>query len=146
MFARPDLAKHIRIDFPGRNSGHGARSRGYKEKVTDNPQINSERRNMALMGTTDGVPYFEDQRRGAWPFILRCVNLPDGVSMNQANTHLHLISANEYFEVDTGSDILRRRIRGPKSLQPHMNIIVDDLLGFYHKGTICCLWLTLCIQ
>jgi hypothetical protein len=44
----------------------------------DNNDINGDHRNVVLTGTIDGVPYFDDQRRGAWPFILRTPNLPDG--------------------------------------------------------------------
>jgi hypothetical protein len=137
LFRREELAVHLAKDRddPSVPSGHVLRSRGYKQKVTDNPHINQDRRNIALAGTTDGVPFFDDQRRGAWPFLLRCVDLPDGLSMNTANVHLHLLSGNEYFEVDEGPNILRRRIRGPKSLQPHLHIIVDDLLDFYYNGT-----------
>ena len=60
---------------------HVSKSRGFKEKVTDNPAMNKETRNVTLVGTTDGVPLFDDQHRGLWPFILRTTNLPDSLSM-----------------------------------------------------------------
>ena len=135
LWARADLAPHLRNDAGGKPRSHVTQSRGYREKVTLNPKIGNDPRNLALMGTTDGVPFFADQRRGGWCFVLRDVTLPDGLSMDPANVHLHLISANEHLENDLGSNTLRRKIRGPKSLHPHMSIIVDDLLDFYHNGT-----------
>ena len=75
-------------------------------------------------------------RVGAWPFVLRCANLPDALSMHTSNCHLHLLSASEFWEVDKDAGVLRRRIRAPKSLQPHLIVVVDDLLGAY-KGVPC---------
>jgi hypothetical protein len=69
-----------------------------------------------------------------WLNYHRCANLPHVLSTAPANVHLHLIAACEYFEEDRDAGRLRRRVRGPKSLIPHMSIIADDLLGAY-KGT-----------
>lgn len=137
--------------------------------------MNTDHRNLGLVGTTDGVPFFDDQRRGnyvcahqhnpkyvniscdvckhypmrrhimsqclhnmqcvgAWPFILRCANLPDTLSMHMSNCHLHMLSANEYWELDKSAGVLRRRIHAPKSLKPHLIVIVDDLLHAYSTG------------
>lgn len=49
--------------------GHVTRSRGFRQKVTENPHMDSDNRNLALVGTTDGVPFFDDQIRGCWPFF-----------------------------------------------------------------------------
>lgn len=134
LFSRADLVPHLYHDCCDASEGHVTRSRGYKEKVLDNPAINADHRNLAFIGTTDGVPFFDDQKRGGWPFLLKCANLPEGLCNNVANTHLTLLSGNEYWEVDEESKVLQRRIRGPKSLVPHMSIIVDDLLGAYWRG------------
>ena len=71
---------------------------------------------------------------GCWPFVFRCANLPDGLSTNMSNCHLSLLSANEFWVLDEESGSLRRTVRGPKSLNPHLHVIVDDLLGAYTKG------------
>jgi hypothetical protein len=134
LYARPDLIPHLYTDAGERPPGHVRQSRGWKEKMTDNEHMNGDHRNIALVGTTDGVPFFSDQRRGAWPFILRCANLPDTLSQHMSNCHLHLLSANEYWENDLAANMLRRRIRAPKSLMGHMHIIADDLLGAYNTG------------
>lgn len=96
--------------------------------------MNGDHRNLGLIGHSDGVPFFDDMRRGAWPFFFRVGNLPDGLSTRMSNCHLTLISANEYHELDEAAGILRRRIHAPKSLKPHLSIIADDLLAAYTKG------------
>ena len=110
------------------------RSRGFQTKIRDNPEMNNDHRNLGFVGTTDGVPFFDDQRRGAWPFVLRCGNLPDALSTHMTNCHLHMLSANEFWELDLDAQVLRRTIRNPKSLKPHLIVLVDDLLSAY-KGT-----------
>jgi hypothetical protein len=62
--------------------------------------------------------------------------------MHPSNIHLHLISANEYWELDSGSNSLQRKIHAPKSLHPHLTISTDDLLGFYWHGTYFHLYVT----
>ena len=64
----------------------------------------------------------------------RCANLPDALSTLPANIHLGLLSANEYYVLDDASGALRRRVRGPKSLKPHLTVLVDDLLAAYTRG------------
>ena len=116
-------------------AGHLRRSRGFKKKVLDNPVMNKDHRSIGLVSTTDGVPFFDDQKRGAWPFILRIGNLPDGLSHHISNTHLHLLQPSEFWEVDTDANVLRRRVRAPKNLQPYLSIIADDLHAAYHRGS-----------
>lgn len=136
LYSRGDLVPHLYQDAGGETEGELKRSRGYKKKVLDNPNINADRRHLALIGTTDGVPFFDDQKRGAWPFLLKCANLPEGLCNSVANCHLTMLSGNEYYELDPVSNTLRRCIRGPKTLMPHLSIIVDDLLHAYHKGNV----------
>ena len=134
LFSRADLVPYLYTDCGDRPEGAVTRSRGFRSKILDNPHMNKDHRNIGLIGTTDGVPFFEDQRRNAWPFVLRCANLPDAMSTHAANCHLAMLSASEYWEHDTKANRLRRRIRAPKSLQPHLTIIVDDLLAAYKRG------------
>lgn len=134
LFARPDLVPHLYADAGDRERGEVTRTRGFKHKVLDNPHMNVDHRNLGLIGTTDGVPLFEDQKRGAWIFVNRVANLPHGLSTNMANVHMHMLSGNEHFEVDEHAGVLRRIVRGPKSLVPHLHILVDDYLHAYQKG------------
>jgi hypothetical protein len=137
LYRRRELVPYLLHDVDHAPEGHVLRSRGFQMKIRDNKHMNGDHRNLGLIGTTDGVPFFDDQRRGAWPFVLRCANLPDGLSMHMANCHVALLSANEFWEVDSAAGVLRRKIRAPKSLKPHLSVLVDDLLGAYHKGVPC---------
>jgi hypothetical protein len=71
LYDRPDLSAYLWHDCGDNPEGHVTRSRGFKKKVTDNPCMASDNRNLALVGTTDGVPFFDDQIRGCWPFFFR---------------------------------------------------------------------------
>lgn len=110
------------------------RSRGYQRKVLEDPLMAEDHRNLGFVGTTDGVPLFKGQKRGCWPYVLRCANLPDSLSTHMANVHMHLLSANEYWELDEDANVLRRRVRGPRSAMAHLSLVVDDLLGIYQTG------------
>jgi hypothetical protein len=111
-----------------------AKSRGYFEKILSNQHMMQDHRAVTLIGTTDGVPLFDDQIRSIWPVVLRCPNLPDELSMKMMNCHLSLLSGSEYWELDPNANVLRRRVRSPISMMPHMSVVVDDLLGAYYKG------------
>ena len=122
--------------------------------MLDNDHMNQDPRNLGLVGATDGVPLFDDQHRGAWPFIQR-VAMTDQMSMNVSNAHLHLLTANEYWELDKKvcscgtsafhppslhlryhpqANCLRRVVRGPKSLKPHLMVLADDMRKAYYEG------------
>ena len=134
LFARHDIVPFMLADCGERPATHVSHSRAYHAKINANPHMNVDHRNGGVVGTTDGVPFFDDQHRGAWPFVLRHTSLPDPLSMSSVNCHLHLLSANEYWEMDSDANVLRRRIHAPRSLMPHMHVICDDLLGAYLKG------------
>ena len=134
LFNRRDLIPYLLTDTGEFPEGHVTNSRGWKAKMIDNPHMNKDHRNIGLIATTDGVPLFEDQRRSAWPIVYRVANLPDGLSTRAANCHLAMMTASEYWTLDQDANKLRRIIRQPKSLKPHLTIIVDDLLGAYKKG------------
>ena len=138
LFARPDLVPFLYNDTEdGRPRGHVTRSRGWKAKICDNPHMSADHRNLGLVGGTDGVPFFNDQRRSGWPYVLRVANLPDKLSMHMSNVHLHLLSASEHWQVDHEAGLLRRIMRGPKSLQAHLSVIVNDLRAAYVPGVRC---------
>lgn len=75
LHARSDLCAHLWHDCGEHPEGHITRSRGFRKKVTDNPHMAADSRHLALVGTTDGVPYFDDQIRGCWPFFFRYASL-----------------------------------------------------------------------
>ena len=65
LFARPDLVPYLYHDSDrGTTPGHVKHSRGFKKKMWDDSYMASDHRNLGLIGTTDGVPFFADQKRG----------------------------------------------------------------------------------
>ena len=99
--------------------------------------MSRDHRNLGLVGTTDGVPMFDNKRRGLWPFFLSVANLPHSLSSHMANVHLNLVGASEYHELNKATNTLIRKLHAPKSLKPHLTVIVDDLYHAYHKGIFC---------
>jgi hypothetical protein len=74
------------------------------------------------------------QTRGFWPFVVRLDNLPDVMRLKIVNVLTILICAEEFYEYDEGTRRIVRRSRAPKSLVPHLTVIVDDFLAAYHDG------------
>jgi hypothetical protein len=102
--------------------------------------MSEDSRNIALVGTTDGVPFFDDKHRSCWPFIFRVANLPDGLSQLTINAHVSMLAAAEYLVKDLVTGAIRRVVRQHKSLHPHMLIISDDLHAGYHVGNVITDW------
>jgi hypothetical protein len=73
LFARADLVSQLFTDAEVSDEGDVRRSRGWHMKMLDNEHMAMDNRNLAFIGTTDGVPLFKDQIRSCWPFILRCL-------------------------------------------------------------------------
>jgi hypothetical protein len=71
LYGRAELVPNLWFDSGDPEEGNVKRSREFKQKVLDNVHMNGDHRNLALVGTTDGVPFFDDQRRGGWPFFFR---------------------------------------------------------------------------
>ena len=86
IFKDPALVDNIEFDVGDFPSGHTSYSKGWYEKVINNPHINCESRNQAIIGMSDGIPLFRDKNsRGVMPFALRLANLPDAASKRYAS-------------------------------------------------------------
>jgi hypothetical protein len=133
IFRQPELVKHLLHDSGKFPSGHVRRSRGFWEKVNNNPHMNQDNRNLGLVAALDGVPYFKQKGRGGWPFIYRIANLPDGLSLLPVNCHMTMLSSAEFLSLQDNTRVIRT-VREPKSLRPHMSILCDDLYLAYNKG------------
>jgi hypothetical protein len=96
------------------------------------PKMALDHRNLALMAATDGVPYFSDQVRGGWPFVIWCANLPYGLSNLLRNCHISSLQGSEYFS--RIGDKVVRVIREPKQL-PVLFLLADELSRIYKHGT-----------
>ena len=134
LYARPELVPLLHTDTGDPPEAHLRRSRGWKAKVLENPGMNGDHRNLGILGSTDGVPLFDDQRRSAWPFVYRVANLPDAEAQDPRNVHLALLAGCEYLEVDEKANCIRRITRDHKSLAPYLTVLVDELIDAYRNG------------
>jgi hypothetical protein len=111
------------------------RSRAWKEKVIDNPNINNDNRNQAITVSADGVPLYKDRNAGsAWPFVARTHTLEDGLSLNLAYTHMFGFEMSEYKTWDTHDMEVIRVKQESKSFDPLLTRMTDDLLEGQKTG------------
>jgi hypothetical protein len=99
LYARPELVPHLANDHDPSNYPEGSlqRSKRWREKVTDNPAMNGDNRNQAIIGASDGVPLFRDKfARSGWPAVVRSANLPTGLWNNNAMAHMVGYIASDY--------------------------------------------------
>lgn len=105
LFARPDLVPYLK-NTPGEFDPHGGvkHSRGYRDKVLNNPKMNDDDRHQAVILSADGIPYFGSDgangTRGAWPIVFRSANLPDGLWTAFEYAHLAALEAQEHWALD----------------------------------------------
>lgn len=112
LFKRPDLVPHLYNDLPAGNfpDGHIRRSSGYREKVTKNQNINSDRRHQVVTGSSDGVPLFRDKNAlSAWPFVLKNVLLPEAIAHETCYAHLVALVACSHLSGHDGCPVRIQR-------------------------------------
>ena len=121
---------HDPTEYP---SGHIRRSDGYRIKVTDNPNMSADSRNVALSGSCDGVPFFKDRNAmSGWPYVLVNENCPPGISHTTSHAHLvMLVSCSYKKNVGNRVQVVRK---DPKSLQSANLILTDELLQGQNQG------------
>lgn len=112
LFKRTDLVQYLYNDLPPTqfSSGHIRCSTGFQTKVTNNPNINSDRRHQAVTGSSDGVPLFRDKNSlSAWPFVLKSAMLPDGLINEMCYAHLLALTSSSHLSADDGSPVQVQR-------------------------------------
>ena len=115
MHSRPDLTEHL-DHRPVSTTPYSSvkRSRAYRDKILNNPAMNTDKRNQGIILSTDGIPYFgaaSKHSRGAWPVLARLASLPDGLWDRFEYAHLYALEAQEhwYTDVETGKVHRKRR-------------------------------------
>ena len=96
--------------------GHLRRSRGWKQKVTDNPNIACDSRHQSIILSTDGVPYFKNfNLRSGWPVVIRSGGLPDGLWNDMFYAHMVALQPTDYWTMEEGECVRKKRyyIRDP---------------------------------
>lgn len=100
LFNRADIVPYLLNNLPAKSfpSGHVRRSDGYRQKVTDNPNMAADARNQALSLSADGLPYFKDQNSaGGWAVSIINENLAEGnMGHTSAFIHLACLAPSEY--------------------------------------------------
>jgi hypothetical protein len=123
------LAEHLPLDAGERPSGHVKKSWGWHNKMTNNPRMNYDQRNQALVGMSDGIPMFRAKHsKGCVPIALRNANLPDSLSQKFRHMHLAALYPCEYWGYSKENRRWERVERQPKTLKAMLYMLVDDLL------------------
>ena len=114
LFSQQDVVMQLfndrscALDPPGgiRSSG------GYYRKVADNPNINADVRNQAVILSSDGMPFFKDMGcRSGWPILMRSAMLPPGLWNSNAYTHMIAFQASDYLVNDAKQGGLLVRVK-----------------------------------
>jgi hypothetical protein len=129
LYRRPDLVPHMHIDACPSSTPKGSlqRSQGYREKVTDNPAMQGERRNTPIIGASDGAPYFKDRNAGNGTFfVLRHAGLTDGLILDPDLAHLVILVPSWHWEPsEKNAEVFVKKKRytlsafHPSILMPH---------------------------
>ena len=134
LFNQPELIPFLYWNACDVPDSHVVNSRRFKVKVMDNEVMKLDPRNIPLIANTDGVPFFKDQLRGGWPVVLKVATLPDALGQNMRFCHIAGLQANEYLDWSEDGRRVVKHVRQPKSLQPIMTLMVDDLHRLYWSG------------
>lgn len=99
LYKRADVVPHLNSKIPPSEfpSGDVRRSRGWHAKVTTNPKMNGDSRNLAFIGTCDGIPLHRAKNsRSGWPFVIRQAGLPNGLWNDVTFVHMVGFYPSEY--------------------------------------------------
>jgi hypothetical protein len=134
LFKQTDLVPYLRIDSVGAPPGSTKASRGYKQKVTDNPAMTG-RRSLAFIAQSDGVPYFKDKSlRSGTVATLRVANLPDAMGLQNRNTHMAAVQPSVYLSWCPDKQCAVQVHKNPKNQAPLVTVLSDELHDLYHRG------------
>jgi hypothetical protein len=129
-----DLDEHRDNDIGDFPAGHTRLSRGWHQKITSNPRMNSDPRHQALIGMADGIPIFKDKNtRGVCPIALRQGNQPDSLSKKFNNIHLSGLYPCDFWAIDDATGLLQRENHKPSNIGALLILLCDDL-QFWYEG------------
>jgi hypothetical protein len=132
-----DLADHLRNDTVGAEPGSLKNSRGWAEKMTNNPLMYG-RRDLALVGMSDGVPYFKDKtKRSGTAAFLRHGNLPEGMALQNRNCHMAVLQPSVFLSWCPKKKKGKKVHRNPKNQAPMMTVLCDELYDLQVRGVEC---------
>ena len=134
LFKQPDVARHMSKNSVGAAPGSIKASRGYAQKVTDNPVL-AGWRDIAFLAQSDGVPYFKDKTaRSGTICTVRVTNLPESMSLQNRNTHLVAVKPSVYLSWDPSKNCPMKVHHNPKNQAPIVTVLCDELYTAYVSG------------
>ena len=133
-FKQVDLVPHLRSDASDAPPGSIKASRGYAQKMTDNPVL-CGRRDLSFVAQSDGVPYFKDRTlRSGTVASLRHGNLPEAMSKQNRNTHMVALQPSVYLSWCPDKNGPIKEHRNPKNQAPLVTVLSDELYELYTRG------------
>jgi hypothetical protein len=132
LHRQSDLVPHLQNNKDPSNYPSGAvqRSKGWQEKVTDNPNINSDPRNQAITMSADGVPLFKDRNAGsAWIFVTRASVLPDALQTGLAYVHMNAFEMSEH---KTWDDVSKTVIKVKRYVSCCITVVIRHRIKNNH--------------
>jgi hypothetical protein len=135
LYNEPSLVPFLYWNTTDLPDSHVVHSRGFRGKVNENDRMRGDPRNIPLIGNTDGVPFFKDKLRGGWPIIFKVATLPESLGHLMRFCHVAGLQSNDYLDWSEDKTRVVRHVRQPRSLQPILTIMTDDLYKAYWKGT-----------
>jgi hypothetical protein len=125
-----DASRKTTADTSPFPPGHIRFSKGWYDKMTNNPQMNEW--SQGLIAAADGVPMFRHKAsKSVVICILRQANQPDHLSKKFGKMHLSFLYPCEMWVQDPGTGKQFRESQSPKNLGPMVTLLVDDLLHWY---------------
>ena len=110
------------------------RSDGWRQKVTDNKNINADKRHMALAAGCDGIPFHKDKNSSSgWPFVVTAENLPGGAYRKNQHQHIFAVAPSDEIRYDSfGNTYVYKK--DPPNIQCVLLMFVDELLTGQEEG------------
>jgi hypothetical protein len=133
-FTQADLVPHLSNETVEAEPGSLKASRGWAEKITNNPLMHG-RRDLAFVGMSDGVPYFKDKtKRSGTAAFLRHGSLPEAMALQNRNCHLAALQPSVYLSWCPKKKKAVKVHKNPKNQTPLMTVLCDELYDLNVRG------------
>jgi hypothetical protein len=133
-FKQVHLVPHLRSDSVDAPPGSIKASRGFAQKMTNNPSL-CGRRDLSFVAQSDGVPYFKDRTlRSGLVATLRHGNLPEAMSKQNRNTHMVALQPSVFRSWCPDKNSSKQEHKNPKNQAPLVTVLSDELYDLYTRG------------
>jgi hypothetical protein len=102
--------------------------------VTDNPNINADKRHMALAAGADGIPLHKDKNASSGtPFVVTAENTPIGAYRKNQHQHMFALAPSEERRYDEAGNAYTFK-KDPPSIQCILLLFTNELLHGQDEG------------